>query len=104
VAVDKVFLDLADGWTVTAQVRETPADPVALLEWSTTNGRVLFGTAQITTAVGIITVTTMRLTHTPVATAGMNPVAARYDCQITKAGTVHLVRRGNVNIEMGVTR
>lgn len=81
-------VDLTTGWTVLAQARDATGNLLA--EWSTADGRVLLGTAEVQitysddTPPATVQTSTVQLTHPAAATTTWAPFVAAFDCQVSR--------------------
>lgn len=83
------------GYTARMQVRETATSPLALIELSTTNGRIVNGGAN-----GQLT-----LTLTNVETSALAWRSGVYDLELTSpGGIISRIIEGNVTVGLEVTR
>ena len=109
VVINDAAVDLAVGWTVRAQARPSSPDSTVLFEWSTTNSRVLLGTAAVTLSTGVtVTTSTVRLRHSAIATAAVQPFVGELDCQIERGDPAdperYTIAAGSVRARRDVTR
>lgn len=107
VIVNGAAPNLSVGWTVRAQARRRPISPDVLMEWSTANSRIQLGTATVPRPDGTtLTVSTVALTHTAVASAAITPFSGHYDVEIveTATGKTYTIVEGTVRAEQDVTR
>lgn len=77
-------VDLTDGWGVTAQARATD-DATVLAEWSTANGRIALGRADVELEDGTtIETSTVQLRHSAAVSSAWQPFVADFDCQVER--------------------